>query len=79
MQGDEIRLRLVELVVNQATRVGLSNAPGLLETCTQLEKYVVGSPPVEDEPTPTTRKTLNRPAKTTELHIPGFIDPARGG
>jgi hypothetical protein len=70
MQEDEIRLRIVEAVIGQATKVGLFEPVGLIETCTQLEKYVVASPPMGEVPTPVTRKTLSRPEKTTGAQPP---------
>jgi len=65
MQGDEVRLRIVECVISQATRVGLFDPVGLIESCTKLENYVLDSKPVGDLPTPASRKTLHRPEKTT--------------
>lgn len=66
MEVSEVRLRIVECVIQQATKVGLFQPEGLIETCTTLEKYVLDSKPVGELPAPTTRKTLTRPAKTTE-------------
>ena len=65
MQGDEVRLRIVECVINQATKVGLFDPVGLIESCTKLENYVLDSRPAGDLPTPASRKTLHRPEKTT--------------
>jgi hypothetical protein len=70
MQADEIRLRVVEAVIGQATKVGLFDPVGLIESCTKLEKYVIGLPPAEEVPTPATRKTLTRPEKTTGAQPP---------
>ena len=66
MEEREIRLRIVECVINQATKVGLFDPTGLIDSCAQLEKYVLDSRPVEELPAPTTRKTLHRPEKTTD-------------
>ena len=71
MQADEIRLRIFEGMVGQATKVGLFDPSKLIESCAQVEKYVLGLPTVEDPPAPTTRKTLTRPARTTG--IPDFL------
>lgn len=66
LEASEVRLRIVECVIHQATRVGIFDPSGLIESCTQLEKYVLDSKTVEELPAPTTRKTLHRPEKTTE-------------
>ena len=71
MQEDEIRLRVFEAMVGQATRVGLFDVSRLIESCTLVEKYVIGSPTVEDPPAPTTRKTLTRPIKDNQ--VPDFL------
>lgn len=71
MQADEIRLRVFEAMVGQATRVGLFDVSRLIESCTLVEKYVIGSPTVADPPAPTTRKTLTRPVK--DNRIPDFL------
>ena len=71
MQAGEIRLRIVEAVLGQATKVGLFEPSKLIESCAQLEKYVVGFPTVEDPPAPTSRKTLTRPVKDNQ--VPDFL------
>lgn len=71
MQEDEIRLRVFEAMVGQATRVGLFDVSGLIESCTLVEKYVIGSPTVADPPATTTRKTLTRPVK--DNLVPSFL------
>ncbi len=38
-----IRLKIVEILVPAATRVGLVKPEQIVETCTTLEKYVLGS------------------------------------
>ena len=71
MQGDEVRLRVFEAMVGQATRVGLFDVSRLIESCTLVEKYVIGSPTVADPPATTTRKTLTRPVKDNQ--VPDFL------
>ena len=71
MQADEIRLRIFEAMVGQATKVGLFEPAKLIDSCAQVEKYVIGSPTVEDPPAPTTRKTLTRPVKDNQ--VPDFL------
>lgn len=71
MQADEIRLRIFEAMVGQATKVGLFEPTKLIDSCAQVEKYVIGLPTVEDPPAPTTRKTLTRPVK--DNRVPDFL------
>ena len=71
MQADEIRLRIFEGMVGQATKVGLFDPSKLIESCTQVEKYVLGFLPVGDAPTPAPRKTLTRPVKDNQ--VPDFL------
>ena len=71
MQPDEIRLRIFEAMVGQATKVGLFDVTKLIESCAHVEKYVIGSSAVEDPPAPTTRKTLTRPVKDNQ--VPDFL------
>ena len=71
MQADEIRLRIFEAMVGQATKVGLFEPSRLIDSCAQVEKYVIGLPTVEDPPAPTTRKTLTRPVK--DNRVPDFL------
>jgi len=71
MQADEIRLRVFEAMVGQATKVGLFDVTKLIESCAHVEKYVLGLPAVEDPPAPTPRKTLTRPVKDNQ--VPDFL------
>ena len=71
MQADEIRLRIFEGMVGQATKVGLFDPSKLIESCAQVEKYVLGLPTVADPPATTTRKTLTRPVKDNP--VPDFL------
>ena len=70
MQADEVRLDLVKAMIPVASRHGLTSDE-IVETCTRLEKYVLGLPAVEDPPAPTTRKTLTRPVK--DNLVPSFL------
>lgn len=80
MQADEVRLRLMEVLIPAASKHGVfGETQTIVNTCTQLENYVLGLQPAEEVPTPATRKTLSRPVRTTETRIPGFLDPTRGG
>ena len=71
MQEDEIRLRVFEAMVGQATKVGLFDVTKLIESCAQVEKYVLGLSSVGEAPTPTPRKTLTRPVKDNQ--VPSFL------
>ncbi len=66
MQVDEVRLRLMEVLIPAASKHGVFGETQLvINTCTQLENYVLGLQPAGEVPTPATRKTLSRPEKTT--------------
>ena len=71
MQADEVRLRIFEGMVGQATKVGLFDPTKLIESCAQVEKYVLGLSSVGEAPTPTPRKTLTRPVKDNQ--VPSFL------
>ena len=73
LEHDEVRMRIFEAMVGQATKVGLFDPTKIIESCTQVEKYVLGFLPVGDAPTPSTRKTLTRPVKDNQ--VPGFLSP----
>jgi hypothetical protein len=71
LEPDEARLRIFEAMVGQATKVGLFDPTKLIESCTQVEKYVLGLSSVGEAPTPTPRKTLTRPVKDNQ--VPSFL------
>ena len=60
MDNKEIRMRIVEAVIPQATRVGLTDAKIISSACEKLEDYVINGVKVEKpeavEP-PATKKT----------------------
>ena len=70
MLEPEVRLELVKAMIPVASRHGLTSDE-IVTTCTQLEKYVIGSSAVEDPPAPTPRKTLTRPVKDNQ--VPSFL------
>ena len=70
MRADEVRLELVKVMIPVASRHGLTSAE-LVESCTRLEKYVLGLSSVEEAPTSTPRKTLTRPVKDNQ--VPSFL------
>lgn len=72
LEPDAVRLEIVKAVIPVASRHGLAGDE-LVNTCTRLEKYVLGFAPVGDMPTPTTRKTLTKPVKDNS--VPSFLSP----
>ena len=70
MQAVDVRLELVKVMIPVASRHGLTSGE-LIDSCTQLEKYVIGSPTVADPPATTSRKTLTRPVKDNQ--VPDFL------
>mgnify|MGYP001048052596 CR=1 FL=1 len=43
MDKTEVRLRIIEAVVPQATKVGITEPEYIVKTCSTLEEYVLGS------------------------------------
>lgn len=77
MDDREIRLRIVEVVVAKASQVGIVKPELMIETCTQLENYVLGSKQGEEQPTSPPVKRRGRPPKETTMTEPSQPqDPA---
>lgn len=78
----EIRLRILEAVLPQATRVGLGEPDHIVKTCTQLEKYVLDSAQIgeklSDSPP---KRPPGRPSikGTTSNESNGNPGPTTGG
>ena len=72
LEPDAVRLELVKVLAPLSSRHGLTT-DDLVNTCTRLEKYVLGFASVGDMPTPTTRKTLTKPVKDNS--VPSFLSP----
>jgi hypothetical protein len=70
LEPDAVRLELVKVLAPLSSRHGLTSAE-LVESCTRLEKYVLGLSSVGEAPTPTPRKTLTRPVKDNQ--VPSFL------
>jgi len=70
LEPDAVRLELVKVLAPLSSRHGLTS-DDLVNTCTRLEKYVLGLQPVGDMPTPTTRKMLTKPVKDNS--VPSFL------
>ena len=74
LEPESVRLELIKALVPVTSRHGLTTDE-LVNTCTRLEKYVLGFVPVGDMPTPTTRKTLTKPVKLSDNSVPSFLSP----
>ncbi len=70
LEPESVRLELIKALVPVTSRHGLTTDE-LVNTCTQLEKYVLGLSSVGEAPTPTPRKTLTRPVKDNQ--VPSFL------
>jgi len=79
MDKAEIRLRIVEVLVPQATRVGIEQPEYVIKACTQLEKYVLDLNDDEKQPDSSPKGKMRRPAKGTEGNPDGSTDPTHGG
>lgn len=67
-----VRLELVKVMAPLASRHGFTGDE-LVNTCTRLEKYVLGLLPVGEMPTPASRKTLTKPVKLPDNSVPSFL------
>jgi hypothetical protein len=80
MDEREIRLKLVEILVPHATKVGMTEPDRIIKTCTELEKYVLDSKQSERLPDSQAKRPVGRPPKGTSIpETPSFLDPTRGG
>lgn len=78
MDDCEVRLRIVEAVVPQATRYSFEQNR-VVEICAHFEKYVLGLQQGEELPDSPTRK-ISRPRKDkSSTDLPAFLDPATHG
>lgn len=81
--NEEIRLRIVEAVLPNATRHGFSDPDKVVEICSRLENYVVSSKPKDSgnlsDPQPSRRKS-RPPKETTEtVDTSKSVDPTNHG
>ncbi len=63
MDDSEIRLRIVEAVMPQASRVALTDSEIIVKTCTVLENYVLKSKLSGQKSNPQPKKVTARPHK----------------
>jgi hypothetical protein len=76
----QVRLKLLEIVIPQASKVGITEPSLLIHTCTELEKYVLDSKQSEKSPDSQAKRPVGRPPKgTSTFETPSFLDPTRGG
>lgn len=80
MREQDIRLKILEIVLPVSTRVGINRPESVVEICSQFEKYVIGFPKSEEKSAsqPQTRQKRSS-KKTTEEPTPSFLDPAYSG
>lgn len=78
MDDREIRLRIVEVVVPQATRHAIEKSQ-IVDICTQLENYVLGLMHGEELPDSPPRKTSRPRKEKPPTDLPAFLDPTHGG
>lgn len=63
MDEVEVRLRIVELAIPQATKISMERSEILLKTCEDLEKYVLKSKPSKGKSASTPKKAPAKPRK----------------
>ncbi len=63
MDDNEIRLRIVEAVIPQASRVALTDSEIITKTCTELEKYVLKSKTSERKSNSQPKRVTTKPRK----------------
>ena len=77
LDRDEVRLRILALLIPAASRHGISDPTQIIESATELEKYVVES--VRDDvrsPDTSNRKQLTLPRKEKQpVTTPDFLTP----
>lgn len=80
MSKDEIRLRILEVILPTASRYGIDNPDGIVNTCRVFENYVVDSQAGEDSPDSPGKRKPGRPRKgQADDDVPAFLDPTHGG
>lgn len=80
MDQSEVRLRILEVLIPQATRVGIQEPEYLVNTCKTLEKYVLESKSGESKSdSPPKRKPGRPPKGSSENDANGKTGPAHGG
>lgn len=80
MLDQEIRIKVLGIVLPTATRVGINKPENIIEICSHFEKYVIGFQKTEEQSAskPQTRQKRSL-KKATEEPTPSFLDPAHSG
>jgi len=80
MPDRDIRLKILEIVLPNASKVGISKPENIIEICSHFEKYVIGFQQCEEKSAsqPQTRQKRSS-KKATEEPTPSFLDPAHSG
>jgi hypothetical protein len=63
MDSIEVRMRIVEAVLPQASRVGLIDSEIIVKTCTVLENYVLKSELSGKKSNPQPKKVTTKPRR----------------
>lgn len=80
MDNKEVRLRILEILIPQSTRVGLTDPEVLIKKASLFENYVVGSTKIGAESdAPIEKKKTRRPRRTTVEDSSLPSDPTHGG
>jgi hypothetical protein len=80
MSDAAVRLELLKVLIPQASKYGLTEPKIMIETCTQLENYVLDSKHGESQPDSPTTRRMGRPRKgQVETDSGSTTDPTHGG
>jgi hypothetical protein len=80
MDLSEVRLRILESIIPQATRVGIQEPEYIVKTCKVLENYVLESELGESKSDSPPKRKPGRPRKgSSEDGADGKTGPAHGG
>lgn len=81
MSPADVRIKLLELLIPTASRMGMTDPTQIIESCRKLESYVIESQPqVEGTPDSTAKRQSGRPRKEKpEPATPDFLTPPDGG
>jgi hypothetical protein len=80
MDNAEVRLRILGMVIPQASRVGIQEPEYIVKTCKTLENYVLESKSGESTSDSPTKKKPGRPRKGSSGNgLDGETGPAHGG
>jgi hypothetical protein len=80
MNDAAVRLELLKVLIPQTSKYGLTEPQMMIDTCTQLEKYVLDSKQGENLPDSPTAKRMGRPRKgQVEPELSSNPDPTHGG